>query len=144
MTLEGEQIERVGFTKFLAIINDENINWKHQINFVVTKLSKICGILYRIRNNLTPEALVTMYYTLCYPHLIYCVSVWACTWPCYLKNVQIAQNKIFRWMFYMNKFESTQDVLPTYEFLSFSNIHIFCYYSYTKALHNSMDINLSI
>lgn len=82
----------------------------------------MCGILYRIRNNLTPESLTSIYYTLCYPHLIYCVSIWACTWQSFVKKIRIAQNKIFRCMFYLNKFESTRNLIHTQHFLTFTNI----------------------
>ena len=121
--LEGRTLERVQYTKFLGVLVDENINWKSQINSVVTKLSRMCGILYRIRHNLTMEALISIYYTLCYPHLTYCVSIWACTWPSFLHKMQIAQNKIFRCMFYMKKFDSTRTVICEQKFLNFNNIH---------------------
>ena len=120
--LDGTELERVCCTKFLGVYIDECINWNYHINLVTSKISKICGILYRVRNNLTPEALISIYYTLCYPHLIYCLSVWSCTWQSFLKKLTVAQNKIFRCMFFMSKFESTKDVLYRYNFLSFSNI----------------------
>ena len=99
------------------------MNWNQQISFVKNKLARMCGILYRVRNNLTPESLTSIYYTLCYPHLTYCVSVWACTWQSFIKKISVAQNKIFRCIFYMNKFESTRNIPITHNFLSFTNIH---------------------
>ena len=123
ITLDGTILERVSFTRYLGIFIDENINWKCQINSVVTKLSKMCGILYRIRNSLTPESLTSIYYTLCYPHLIYCASVWFCTWPSFVKKLQISQNRILRCIFYMDKFESTVNVISTHKFLNIINIH---------------------
>ena len=120
--IEEAELERVCYTKFLGVYVDECINWNYQINFVTSKISRICGILYRVRNNLTPEALISIYYTLCYPHFIYCVSVWACTWHSFLKKLTVAQNKVFWCMFFMTRFESTQGVLSMYRFLSFTNI----------------------
>ena len=87
------------------------------------KLCRMCGILYRVRNYLTQEAFISMYYTLCYPHLIYCVSLWACTWPSFLKNFQIAQNKLFRCIFHMNKLESTHHVISVHKLINFNNIY---------------------
>lgn len=65
----------MSFNKYLAVIIDENINFKYEINFVISKFSVMCGILYRIRNNLTQETLLSIQYTLCYPHLKSFVSV---------------------------------------------------------------------
>ena len=68
-------------------------------------LSKTCGILYRIRYNLTTEALRTLNYSLCYPYLIYCVSIWGCIWTTVVKEVFVAQRRILRT--YKDKYEST-------------------------------------
>lgn len=123
VTMEGNTLDKVNFTKFLGVYIDENMNWNQQISFVSNKLSRMCGILFRVRNNLTPESLVSIYYTLCYPHLTYCVSVWACTWQSFIKKISIAQNKVFRCMFYMNRFQSTRNIINTQNFLNFTNIH---------------------
>ena len=135
VTIEGNTVDRVQFTKFLGVFLDENMNWNKHIAFVVNKLSRMCGILYRVRNNLTFESLISIYYTLCYPHLTYCVAIWACTWQSFIKKVTIAQNKIFRCMFYMNRYQSTRNIFNTVNFLTFANIHkYFLYLSIFKYL----------
>ena len=123
VTIEGNTLDRVKFTKFLGVYVDENMNWNQQISFVTNTLARMCGILYRIRNYLTPESLTSNYYTLCYPHLTYCVSVWACTWQSFIKKISVAQNENFRCMFYMNRFQSTRNIINTQNFLNFTNIH---------------------
>ena len=77
LLLEGEAVKRVNFTKFLGVYVDENLNWNCQINEECLKLSRICGVLYRIRNSLTTEALISVYYALFYPYLFYgaCLQV---------------------------------------------------------------------
>lgn len=42
------------------------MNWNHQISFVTNRLSRLCGILYRVRNNVAPESLTGMHDTLCH------------------------------------------------------------------------------
>lgn len=79
ISLKGEIIERISHTKFLGVHIDENVNWYCHINEVCAKLSKICGILYRVRHQLTRESMLSIYYTLCYPHLINCLSIWGST-----------------------------------------------------------------
>ena len=79
--------------------------------------------MYKVRNNLTPESLTSIYYTLCYPHLTYCASIWAYTWHSFINKISIAQNGIFRCIFYINKFESTRNIMYTQSFLIFTNIH---------------------
>ena len=74
---------------------------------VSLNLSKICGILCRVRYNLTGEALRSIYYSLCYPYIIYCLSVWGCTWPSTVKEVFIAQKKIVRTITFKAKQDHT-------------------------------------
>ena len=123
LMLNGETIKNVTHTRFLGIHIDKNLNWNHQINDVYCKLSRICGILYRVRNYLTIDAMLSIYYTLCYPHLIYCVSVWASTWPSFIHKLKIAQNKILRCIFHLGKFDSTSNILREHRLLNFYNIH---------------------
>ena len=74
-TMEDNALDRVKCTKFLGVFIDENVNWNEHLSFVTNKLAKMYGILYRVCNNLTPESLTNIYYTLCYPHLAYCASI---------------------------------------------------------------------
>ena len=55
--------------------------------------------------------MISIYYTLCYPHLIYCVPIWACTWPSFLHRLLIVQSKIFRSIYLLKKFDSTTEVI---------------------------------
>ena len=67
--------------------------------------------------------MISIYHTLCYPHLTYCVPIWASTWPSFTKKLTIAQNKIFRCIFFMQKFESTNQMFIDKNILKFSYIH---------------------
>ena len=123
LLLEGEAVKRVNSTKFLGVYVDENLNWNCQINEICLKLSRICGVLYRIRNSLTTEALSSVHYTLCYPHLIYGVCIWACMWPSFLNKVTVTQKKILRCMFFKRKFDTTEPIFTDHKILKFSYIH---------------------
>ena len=50
--LHDEVIQRVTKAKFLGIIVDQNLNWKHYTSMVSHNFFKSCGILSRIRNTL--------------------------------------------------------------------------------------------
>ena len=123
VSLDGQVIRQVTHTKFLGITIDQNLNFKQHIDQTCLKVSKITGILYRIRHNLTTEAMISIYYTLCHPHLMYCVSVWACTWPSFLSRLSVAQNKILRCIFFLKKFDSTSYIYSEFKLMKFTSIH---------------------
>lgn len=143
LSLENEIIKRVQYTKFLGVYIDENLNWSHHINSVCLKLSKMCGVLYRVRHQLTLEAMISIYYTLCYPHLTYCVSIWGCTWPSFLNRIRVAQSKVIRCILFLGKFDSTENSFITHNLLKFNYVHkyftlLFIYNNITGCQTNSL------
>ena len=50
--LRNEVVQRVNKTKFFGVIVDQHLNWKDHIAMISEKISKSCGIIYRIRNTL--------------------------------------------------------------------------------------------
>ena len=68
-------IARAKGTVFLGVILDENLSWKPHILNVSRKISKFIGIIYKASFCPPSSALVTTYYSLMYPHLMYCVLV---------------------------------------------------------------------
>ena len=55
---------------------DDKFTWSSHINDVATKISKSNAILFRLRYILPRQALISLYYALIYPHLIYCNILW--------------------------------------------------------------------
>ena len=43
-------IERVTCFTFLGVIIDSNLTWYHHINYISNKLSRICGVLSRLKH----------------------------------------------------------------------------------------------
>ena len=49
-SINGKQIENVKFFHFLGIMFDEHLTWKNHITMITNKLSKVIGILNRLKN----------------------------------------------------------------------------------------------
>ena len=92
-------IERVKETVFLGVILDEEFSWKPYIANVARKISKSIDVIYKASFCLPTSSLLTLYYSLVYPYLVYCVSVWGSTQSSNLKRILLLQKKVVRWMF---------------------------------------------
>ena len=79
LMMNSNIIEKVDKTKFLGIIIDKQLNWKNHILSVANKVSRSVGILGRVRYILPQRTLLTLYYSLVHPHLLYCITVWGNT-----------------------------------------------------------------
>ena len=96
--ISNYSIDRVKEATFLGVILDEQLTWKSHIHNVARKVSKAIGIIYKSSFCLNNSALRTLYYSLIYPYLFYCVSVWASTYPSNLRRLIKLQKRVVRIM----------------------------------------------
>lgn len=121
--IQNETVQQAQSCKFLGVIVDEHLNWKTHIKSVCMKLSKVCGIIHRVRDQLTKKSLLNLYFTLCYPHIIYCVSVWGCTWPSFIKDVTIAHKRLIRIMSSKGRYYHAAELYRDWNLLDFPSVH---------------------
>ena len=82
---------------FLGVTIDENLFWKSQIQNLARKVSKSVGIIYKPSFCLNRTSLCTVYYSLVYPYLHYCASVWGSTYQSSnLKRLINLQKQVIR------------------------------------------------
>ena len=82
--------------KFLGIYIDVGLTYKSHITYLVGKISRSAGILYRIKNNLPLECRLQYYYSFIYPYLSYNILIWGGTNPCILYPLKIQLKRIVR------------------------------------------------
>ena len=74
--INGINIERVESFNFLGIILQEALSWDSHVTLVKTKISKVIGILYRIKNIFPKETLKALYTSLIASFLNYGLLLW--------------------------------------------------------------------
>ena len=75
---------RSNVTKFLGVYLDEHLTWKYHINFVCKQITESISILSRMCFYLSCKTKLTLHYTLIYPYITYCNSMW---WSTYISNL---------------------------------------------------------
>ena len=124
--LKGQPVAFVAKAKFLGVIVDQRLNWKDHVSFVAGKLSKSCGILYKIRNCLTTPAKSLLYYSLIHPFLTYCINVYASTYKTNLRPVISSQKRVIRTLSHASRRDHTLplfcqwNILPLCHIINFS------------------------
>ena len=76
LVLNGKQIDIVTYFSFLGVIIDEHISWKNHAEMVANKLSKLVGILHKLKYVYPKFILETIYKSLFVPHLNFGSLVW--------------------------------------------------------------------
>ena len=96
----GKEISRVENIKFLGIIIDEFLDWNQQLKHILIKMIAGNYSLNMIKNTLTTEIKIMLYYSNVQSHINYALSVWG---PMIklsdLKRLKIQQNKSIRLIF---------------------------------------------
>ena len=125
ITLTSHAIERVKDIVFLGVILDENLTWKPHIAHVSRKISKSIGVIYKSSFCLSPSSLRTLYFSLIYPYLVYCISVWGSTYSSNLNRIFILQKKCIRIIFKSSYDAHTEPLFKALRILKFANIYKF-------------------
>ena len=76
LQLNGNKIERVTQFNLLGLILQSNLLWNNHVNHISLKVSKIIGILYRLKSVYPLKVLLTLYNTLMLPYFNYCILSW--------------------------------------------------------------------
>lgn len=96
VSVDGHALERKKSGKFLGVILDEKLTFKEHIEFVTQKISRLCGLLYKLKETFPPEVLKKLYQSLIYPYLNYCVLSWGGTLPSRLNSILLLQKRLIR------------------------------------------------
>ena len=119
------RIDKVNQVVFLGVILDEHISWKPHISNVVRKISKSIGIIYKSSFCLSKSTLRTLYYSLIYPYLQYCVIVCGSTYPSNLNRIVLLQKRAMR-VIDKDTFDGhTDPIFKGMKVLKFNDIYLF-------------------
>ena len=69
-------IERVTEFKFLDVLIDSNLTWSPHCNYIANKLSRICGVVSRLKHYVPTHILTIICNSLFLSHLSYGISSW--------------------------------------------------------------------
>ena len=82
--------------KYLGIFLDKNLSWDYHILQLSKKLSRANGVLYKLRNYVPKETIISVYYSIFYSHVTYAVRVWSLSTQHNLDIITILQKKCMR------------------------------------------------
>ena len=98
LKMANHELERTKTYKYLGIIVDEKFSWADHINEVCKKLSQAAGVIFKVRNLLSKDALMLLYHSLVGQKLRYGLICWATASNFLLNKVHVVHNKIVRYM----------------------------------------------
>ena len=117
-SMNNRAIDIVKNFNYLGIILDANMSWKSHIAMVRNKLSRINGILHRLKYQYPQNILVTLYKSLFIPHINYGSLLWGQVG----ESIDKIQKKAIRTITYSNYIAHSEPLLKELNLLKVKDI----------------------
>ena len=82
--------------KYLGVLINSTLSWKHHILNISKKISKAIGIMYKLRPFLPLKVMRNVYYSLVYSHIIYAIEAWGSAFKTELEKILVLQKRAMR------------------------------------------------
>ena len=86
--------------KYLGVLIDKNLSWKHHIDAIAIKISKNVGLIAKLRHYVPRKILFNVYKSLILPYLTYGLPAWGQAGTKYLNKILILQKRALRLLFF--------------------------------------------
>ena len=128
--LNHTAVDYLDKVKFLGVTLDSKLKYCYHIDNICSKLSKVIGIMYRVKRYLPRNALICLYYSLFYPYLLYGNVLWGGTFDVHLNNIEILQKRVIRIITDSSYLAHTDPLFHQTGILKACDIHKFLLLSY--------------
>ena len=106
-------IEKRDHIKYLGVLLDEQLSWKHHIAYVCSRIPRNTGIFSKLRHYMSLALLKQLYYSLVYPYISYASLAWGSEFKTQIKKVQTKQNTVIRTIFFATtRGKDTESAFP--------------------------------
>ena len=122
LTLNRCKIYESPKVKYLGIILDSKLSWKHHIFELSKKLNRAVGMLYKMKKiKCNSKILTSLYYSLFQSHLGYGLVAWGSS--IYAKKLFLTQKRAIRVIANLDFNESTEKSFKDFKVLSLENLY---------------------
>ena len=101
-TNEYSTLECKDYVKYLGVLIDNHLSWKYHIDYIPSKLSKVIGVIARLRHFVPFPTLHSIYQSLMFPYLSYSLVVWGQAPQSHLNKILVLQKRALRIMYFSN------------------------------------------
>ena len=91
------------YVKYLGLLIDYNLSWKNHIEYIALKISKVVGIIAKLRHYVPLHTLLNIYQSLIIPSITYGLTVWGQACKSYLEKILVLQKRALRFMYFKKR-----------------------------------------
>ena len=94
--IDDVEIEKKSCVKFLGIFIDEHLSWNQQVDHIQSQVSRIIGIVYKLRDVLPPNALLMLYKSFILSYFNHGVITWGHSYSKHIDSIHKLQKRAVR------------------------------------------------
>lgn len=94
--LNSTKVDILSSFKTLGVIFSESMSWDEHVHYILSKLARVVGLLYRHRSIFPTNVKLMLYHSLFLAHINYCHLVWGNTTQTNIHKIFMLQKKIIR------------------------------------------------
>ena len=125
-------------TKFLGIIIDDKTMWGPHTQSVLGKISRVTGIMCKIKDYLSPNSRRLIYYALFYPFIQNGIVFWGTVSKTKFSKIFGVQKRIIRYVAGVGRFEHTEPIFKNLNILKLCDVKKL---EISKFVHADIDHN---
>lgn len=91
-------LTRTMVMKYLGVLIDQNLNFKHHLEGLSSRIRKVINIMRKLRDVACVDLIKSIYFALCQSLLLYCVTCWGSAAKTYMLLVERAQRSVLKVM----------------------------------------------
>ena len=104
--INNTAINEKEYIKYLGVLVDSSLNWKHHISILAKKISRAIGIMYKLRPFLPLNVMKNVFDCLIYSQIIYAIEVCGSAVKSEMTKILILQKRVMRIMTFNDVFPS--------------------------------------
>ena len=123
ININNTEIKFVEYVKYLGILLDNKLSWKSRVSSLCSKISKVCGIFYKLRYYVLLCTLRIVYFSLLQSYLQYSLINWGRANKSTINPLEKLQNKIIRISLFCHKRTANGNLFAKFHVLKLTNLY---------------------
>ena len=136
LTIRRYTLHEVDHIKYLGVILDNKLNWSQHIAYLVTKLSQVAGMLYKVRDILPIKSRIMVYNSLAGSYLNYGITSWGSATLTILNKLKTLQNRLVRYITFSPPRTNVDHKFKSLNILTIDQLYFCEMAKFVQSVHN--------
>ena len=137
LTIRKYTLHEVDYIKYLGVILDNKLSWNYHLAYLVTKLSQVAGMLYKVRDVLPMKSRIMVYNSLAGSYLNYGIISWGSATLSTLNKLKTLQNRLIRYITFSPPRSNVNHKYKSLNILTVNQLYFCEIAKFVQSVHNS-------